>query len=172
MKAVPGSIAQNPWIDRLGLREHPEGGYYAETFRSSRQAVPENGLSLRALSTSIYYLLGSTAIGQFSAWHRLNGLEESWYYHDGDDLRIYQIDSAGALTQSLLGRGPGAQLQVHIAAGVWFCAAVESADAQAYTLVSCAVQPAFEFRDFTLAQRDRLSGAFPAHRAIIERYCR
>src|SRR5690606_29163132 len=81
------------WIERLGLRAHPEGGHYAETFRSARQIVTQGG-SARGLSTAIYYLLGSTATGEFSAWHRLDGLEESWYHHYGDTLCIYQIDQA------------------------------------------------------------------------------
>jgi predicted cupin superfamily sugar epimerase len=63
-------------------------------------------------------------------------------------------------------------LQVHIAAGVWFCAAVESPDPQAYALVSCTVQPGFEFRDFSLAQGDALAAEYPAHEQIIRRYCR
>jgi len=160
------------WIERLGLHAHPEGGHFIETFRSARQIIAQDDHSPRDLSTAIYYLLGSTALGEFSAWHRLDGLEESWYHHCGDTLSIYQIDEAGKLAKHRLGLDPDAQLQVHIPADTWFCAAVENTAPEAYALVSCTVQPGFEYHDFDLAQRDVLAARFPAHQDIIQRYCR
>lgn len=177
MNSEPSSPVVKPittkqWIRRLNLSPHPEGGHYAETFRSARHVTPQNEPTSRELSSAIHYLLGSASIGQFSAWHRLQGLEESWYYHYGDDLLIHVIDQSGALSTHTLGTGPQTQLQVHIPADVWFCAVVADPSPQAYSLVSCAVQPGFDFTNFELADGDALSAAYPQHRDIVLRYCR
>ena len=54
-------------IDQLGMRPHPEGGWYVETFRDEARA------GTRATSTAIYFLLEE---GQSSAWHR--GWKNCW----------------------------------------------------------------------------------------------
>ncbi|TIT71805.1 MAG: cupin domain-containing protein, partial [Mesorhizobium sp.] len=48
-------------IATLGLQPHPEGGWYAETFRDASGGP-------RGHSTAIYFLLEK---GQLSAWHRV-----------------------------------------------------------------------------------------------------
>ncbi len=53
-------------IDRLGLKPHPEGGWYRETWRA------EAGEDQRAAGTAIYYLLDT---GEFSHWHRVDAAE-------------------------------------------------------------------------------------------------
>ena len=45
------SINADEVVRLLGLEAHPEGGYYRETFRDSRQAGE------RSVSTAIYFLL-------------------------------------------------------------------------------------------------------------------
>ena len=59
------------YIDHLQLQPHPEGGYYAETYRSSG-GIPASALSQlkggRNYSTAIYYLLEQ---GDHSAFHRI-----------------------------------------------------------------------------------------------------
>ena len=51
----------------LGLRPHPEGGHYCETFRDSRTIDGK-----RPISTAIYFLL---ARGERSHWHRVDAVE-------------------------------------------------------------------------------------------------
>jgi len=70
------------WIEKFGLMKHPEGGYYKQTFRSEN-IVTLSGKTTHSAGSSIYYLLKSPSAGDFSAWHRLNNLEETWYYHTG-----------------------------------------------------------------------------------------
>ncbi|TIU95371.1 MAG: cupin domain-containing protein, partial [Mesorhizobium sp.] len=53
-------------IAALSLEPHPEGGWYAETFRDA-----EGGT--RGHSTAIYFLLEQ---GQRSAWHRVKDAAE------------------------------------------------------------------------------------------------
>jgi uncharacterized protein len=53
-------------IRALGLKPHPEGGLYRETFRDSRQVEG------RPASTAILFLL---AHGERSHWHRIDAVE-------------------------------------------------------------------------------------------------
>ncbi len=57
-------------IELLQMQPHPEGGYFAETFRD-----PEGGS--RAHSTAIYYLLKE---GERSHWHRVDATE-IWHWY-------------------------------------------------------------------------------------------
>ena len=61
-------------IAQLGLKPHPEGGHYRETFRDPR--CDANG---RPFSTAIYFLL---ARGERSHWHRIDAVEV-WHYYAG-----------------------------------------------------------------------------------------
>ena len=65
-------------IVRYGLKPHPEGGHYRETFR----APAEN--NKRGEITAIYYLLKA---GETSAWHRIDAVE-IWHYYAGDSLQL------------------------------------------------------------------------------------
>ncbi len=49
-------------IASLGMARHPEGGWYAETFRDNHKTGG------RGHSTAIYFLLEE---GDVSAWHRV-----------------------------------------------------------------------------------------------------
>ncbi len=162
-------LTKNHWIETLELQPHPEGGYYKETFRSNSVVIiPSKSNKPYNTATAIYFLLGSASKGDFSAWHRLNDLEETWYYNYGDDLSIYWIDTTGNLITHKLGIGPGASLQVHIPANVWFAAAVANKNPEAYCLVSCMVYPGFDFADFQLGDRSELIAEYPQHKEIIE----
>jgi predicted cupin superfamily sugar epimerase len=66
-------------IRLLGLKPHPEGGYFIETFRDDRMI--DGG---RAASTAIYFLL---ARGERSHWHRVDAVE-IWHFHAGAPLRL------------------------------------------------------------------------------------
>ncbi len=57
-------------IEKLDLQRHPEGGWYAETFRD--RAGGERGHS-----TAIYYLLEG---GDHSHWHRVIDAAEAWHH--------------------------------------------------------------------------------------------
>lgn len=53
-------------IARLGLKPHPEGGWYRQTWAAE---APEGE---RAAGTCIYFLLGR---GERSHWHRVDAAE-------------------------------------------------------------------------------------------------
>lgn len=126
-------------IARLGLKPHPEGGHYRETFRDSHAV--DGG---RAASTAIYFLL---ARGEKSHWHRVDAVE-IWHYHAGSALTLRISDGNGERAIKL---GPDVtadeQPQAIVPAHAWQ-AAESSGD---WTLVGCTVAPGFDFAKFELA---------------------
>ena len=155
------------WIKNLNLTEHPEGGFYRETYRSAEHAsnssLPDRFRGDRNFSTSIYFLLRSQ---DRSLFHRIQS-DEIWYYHAGSSLTLYVINNEGLKTYRL---GPevdrGESLQIIIPATCWFGATVNETDN--FTLSSCNVSPGFDFDDFELADRSSLIKIFPDETAIIE----
>ena len=82
-------------IARLGLKPHPEGGHYRETFRDTD--IDDHG---RSRSTAIYFLL---ARGERSHWHRIDAVEV-WHYYAGDALTLRIADDSGARSIKLWSR--------------------------------------------------------------------
>lgn len=155
------------WIEHLGLQAHPEGGFYKETYRSAEVAsamgLPSRFNGDRNLSTAIYFLLRSQ---DRSVFHRIKS-DELWHYYAGSTLHIYVLMNDALVTHKL---GPcvekGETFQVVIPAGCWFGAKV--ANEESYTLAGCTVSPGFDFRDFEMADREKLHQTFPQHRTIID----
>jgi predicted cupin superfamily sugar epimerase len=130
-------------IAALGMRAHPEGGWYAETWR----AAAADGA--RPTGSAILYLL---AAGERSQWHRVDA-DEIWQYSAGDplELRVW-ADGDATVTCHRLGGDvtAGETPQVVVPAGAWQAARPLGA----WTLVGCIVTPAFEFAGFKLAPPD------------------
>ncbi|MEM7439097.1 MAG: cupin domain-containing protein [Pseudomonadota bacterium] len=122
-------------IQTLGLQPHPEGGWYAETWRDGGQP--------RASGTAIYFLLEA---GQRSHWHRVDAAE-IWHWYAGSPLTVFVHEDktvAHTLGPNLL---KGERPQVLVPPGAW-----QSTDAQnGWGLVGCTVSPGFEFEKFELA---------------------
>lgn len=143
MQGISGDLGANEIIRLLDLKPHPEGGHYGETFRA---AAPDG---TRPSSTLIYYLLQADEV---SAWHRVDA-DEIWLWHAGGPLALSLSppNGEGATAQTL---GPdlraGQRPQAVIPAHHWQTA--ESLGA--WTLVSCAVAPGFEFDGFEMAPKD------------------
>jgi hypothetical protein len=123
----------------LGMRPHPEGGYFVETFRDA----PEGG---RGHSTAIYYLLGA---GDCSAWHRVTDAAEVWHHYAGGPLALTISPNGHDATAHRLGPdlAAGERPQVVVPAGHWQTA--ESLGR--WTLVGCTVAPGFAFESFEMA---------------------
>lgn len=162
----------NYWIEKLQLREHPEGGYFRETYRSKEtleaRHLPDRYQSGHSFSTAIYYLLKGN---QFSALHRLKS-DELWHFYAGSSMTIHVISDLGKYEQIRLGSNIENREvpQTVVAAGNWF--GVSMNDKSSFALVGCTVAPGFDFSDFKLGNRDELLKQFPQHRAIIERLTR
>lgn len=157
------------WIDKLEMIQHPEGGYFRETFRADESTdadkLPERYNTPRCISTSIYFLLTTESVSNF---HRLNS-DEIWHFHTGGAARVHIIDPNGAYSYKDIGAAleSDQHFQVIIPRHSWFAAEVISGD---YILVGCTVAPGFEFEDFVLAKRDELTSEQPALGSLIERF--
>jgi predicted cupin superfamily sugar epimerase len=140
---IPASTAGDPAVaaivDRLGLVPHPEGGWYAETWRHRARAGG------RGAGTAIYYLL---ATGQRSHWHRVDATE-IWHFYAGAPLRLRIHEGDGPTREVMLGADVlGGQIpQAIVPDGAW-----QSAEPTGpWVLVGCTVSPGFTFEGFDLA---------------------
>lgn len=126
-------------IARLGLKAHPEGGWYRETFRDPRE------VDGRSVSTAIYYLLD---VGEVSEWHRVNAAEIFHWYAGAPMVITISPNGHDASAHHL---GPaldqGQVPQLVVPAGHWQTAT----SLGAWTLVGCTVAPGFEFAGFEMA---------------------
>lgn len=127
-------------IDKLGLKPHPEGGWFRETWRA--EAAPGE----RASATAIHFLLEA---GQRSHWHRIDAAE-LWFWHAGSALTLSTApDDRGPSRTLTLGPDvlAGEKVQALVPAGHWQAAE----PCGGWGLVSCVVSPGFEFSGFELA---------------------
>ncbi len=155
------------WVSKLGMKPHPEGGYYKETFQSEEQ-IGDSELSVnfegeRKLYTSIYFLLTSDDVSHF---HRLKS-DELWYYHGGSSLSIHVIDESGEYKEIKLGMNldAGEVPQVLVKKNSIFGSSISEMDT--CSLVGCMVSPGFEFQDFELFTQEELMRDYPQHKKII-----
>lgn len=123
----------------LGMRQHPEGGWYVETFRDA-------GGGSRGHSTAIYYLLQA---GERSHWHRVRDAAEGWHFYAGDPLRLMISQDGGAVETVMLGTSltDGERPQAIVPANAWQAAEPVGR----FTLVGCTVAPGFDFSAFEMA---------------------
>ena len=128
-------------INYLKLTEHPEGGWFKETFQSKETS---NGRSNASL---IYYLLKEN---ENSHWHRVTDADEIWLWHLGDPLLLFYSDEQS--TKEII-LGPdlnnNEKLQAVIPKSIWQKAKSNGA----WSLVSCVVAPAFSFDGFEMAKK-------------------
>ena len=130
-------------IDALGMRRHPEGGWFAETWRAATRNDE------RPPGSAIVYLL---AAGERSHWHRLDA-DEVWVYSAGGrlELRVWADGDPGITVYRLGGDVTGGDaVQAVVPARAWQAARPLGA----WTLLGCIVTPAFEFAGFELAPPD------------------
>ena len=154
------------WINHLQLHPHPEGGFYKEVFRSEAEVMRPPSLLSKRACTSIYYLLEGA---DFSGFHRISS-DEIWYFHKGSPLLIHVIDEDGEHVANELSDEATGNLSVVVKAGLWFAAEIPSKNG--FTLVSCAVAPGFEFDEFEMGGKDRLTTLYPQHASVFGRLCR
>lgn len=126
-------------IETLKMQKHPEGGWYAETWRAENPG--------RASGTCIYFLLKAD---QSSHWHRVDAAE-IWHYYAGAPLRLRLAQSEhGPVEEHTLTPNLAAGRPQVIVPAEWWQAAETLGD---YTLVGCTVSPGFEYAGFELAPK-------------------
>ena len=134
-------LAAKDVIFTLGMQQHPEGGWYAQTFEDGAKVGD------RAQSTAIYYLLEA---GDRSHWHRVDAVEV-WHFYAGAPLRLCISDGI-SVDEHMLGTEleRGQRPQVVVPTQAWQSAVSTGA----WTLVGCTVAPGFQFSGFELAEKD------------------
>ncbi|MEX0287731.1 MAG: cupin domain-containing protein [Flavobacteriaceae bacterium] len=159
-------------IEQLQLEAHPEGGFFKETYRSSflisYEDVDDKGVVHRNCATCIYFLLTSTT---FSAFHKI-GQDEIWHFYKGSPIVLHMISPAGAHSEVIIGNDleVGQFPQYVVPKEHWFAA--KTLGKEGYSLVGCTVAPGFDFKDFELAERDKMISQFPDHKDLIEAFTR
>ena len=125
-------------IKSLNLQPHPEGGWYAETWRGDEQP--------RATGTAIYFLLEAH---QFSHWHRVDAVE-IWHWYAGNPMELH-IHEDGITRIEML--GPDITTTQRPQRIVPKCAWQKSIPLDDWVLVGCTVSPGFEFDGFEIAAK-------------------
>jgi len=142
-------------VAALGLVPLPrEGGFFRQTWRS-------------AASSAIYFLLTSK---DFSAFHRLRRSDEVWHFYAGDSVEhvMLEPDSRTPRVTTLGDKViTGAVPQLVVPVDVWQGARLAPGGAAGWALLGCTLAPAWDEKDFELAEREALLGAFPAAAAHI-----
>lgn len=135
------------WAQGLDLQPHPEGGWYAETYRSAVEFTPPAHGGTRASATAILFLLNP---GEESQWHRVAS-DELWIHQRGGPLELALGGTADdpheEQTVRLGDDYPAGEVpQALVPAGAWQAAR----PVRAAVLVACVVTPGFDFADFEL----------------------
>ncbi len=144
-----------------------EGGYYAETYRSSeripKEALPERYDGARTHATAIYYLLTPDAV---SLMHRVAS-DEVFHFYLGDPVEMLQLGPDGAGKTLTLGPDipGGMRPQVVVPRGVWQGARLRAGGR--YALLGTTVAPGFEYADYEHGRRDALLETYPEFRDLI-----
>ena len=131
------------WIEHLKLQPHPEGGWFAETYRATEAFETQRGQ--RNACTAIYFLLKAGEVSKF-----------------------HVLDQSGHRTLDL---GPnhqdGQSFQAMVPQGTWFAA--ELLTDGGFALVGCTVSPGFDFSDFEMAKSETLLDGWSNQETLIER---
>lgn len=149
---------------RLDLAPHPEGGFYRESYRSSRLiSKSEQDASPRAVSTAIYYLLTDDT---FSELHSI-GADEIFHFYLGDTVELLRLGEDGSSEVILLGQDVcgGEQLQAVLPVGDTFGCRLKPGGK--FALMGTTVAPGFDFADYVRGDRADLLARFADRRDLI-----
>jgi uncharacterized protein len=149
-------------VEHLELERHIEGGYFRETYRA--QEIVETPRGPRSGMTNIYYCLPSN---DFSVWHKLIDLEETFHYHWGDSALIYRIVDRKITTDVLGPSAMGGQTTVVMPPNTWFAIRPSGLKTPAaYTLMSCSVVPGFDYEDLVIGDRSLLDELYESEHKL------
>ena len=153
-------------IATLGLRPHPERGFFVETYRAASHVLAPTHEGERSASTAIYFLV--TARQPVTSLHRLKS-DEVFHLYEGGPLEILRLLPDGQWDVVRLGLDvvAGERPQVVVPAGTWFGTELDAS--ASHCLVGCTVAPGFEFADFELAEGPELEARYPTAAFRIRR---
>lgn len=71
--------------EKLGLKAHPEGGFYIETYKADMQVKAPYGE--RSAGTAIYFLVTQDSVSRL---HKIDA-DETWHFYMGGPLNIVEL---------------------------------------------------------------------------------
>jgi predicted cupin superfamily sugar epimerase len=152
MSVISASILTAKQIQDLLKLEplQPEGGYFAESYRS-------------ALSSAIYYMLTPDA---FSVMHRLKG-DELYHFYLGDPVEMLMLKPDGSAEALLLGQNvlSGMRVQHTVPGDTWQGSRL--APGGKFALMGTTMSPGFDPQDYEPGKREALSAQYPAYAPLI-----
>lgn len=152
-------------VTKFGLEKHVEGGFYKRMYTSQTQVKREN----RALSSAILYAL---AQDDFSGLHSLTP-DETWYFHSGNPLKIFEIVSQSEIRETILGADYSkGHVPIYTVAGNTPFAVIPIGEEYDFSFVSCSVTPEFLFDDFELFSVDKVKTTYPSLFNQLARLCK
>ena len=144
------------FVEKLNMKEHPEGGYYNECLKSKdiidAKTVDSSFDGNRKLWTSIYFLLKDRDVSRF---HRLKS-DEIWYFHMGASVEMLLLYPDGTARVEVLGHDllHGQKLQLTVPRGTWMGAQLH--EMGEYGLLSTSMAPGYADCEFEAASFDAL----------------
>ncbi|WP_417671203.1 cupin domain-containing protein [Roseibium sp.] len=134
------ALSASEVVTLLNMQPHPEGGFYAETFRD--EVCDDSG---RPASTLIYFLLPE---GITSRWHTVDAVE-TWHWYAGSPLELSISPDGDKVERITLGNDltAGERPQGIVPRDGW----QQARSLGAWTLVGCTVAPGFRFEGFRMA---------------------
>ena len=117
-------------IKQMNMISHPEGGHYVEVLKNEHVS-------------QIYYLLKEN---EKSHWHKIKK-NEILHFYLGDPLEVFT--SSDGVDYDLFSLGSKNNYIYTVLSNTWF--AMRSTGS--FSLIGCTVAPAFDFKDFELAQK-------------------
>ncbi len=161
-------------IKELGLAPLPnEGGYYAESFRSTIM-VPKETLGAsykdeRAISSAIYYLI---TVDACSSMHKLPATEIYHLYVGGPvETTLLYADGTGEVITTGTEIEFGIRPQLIVPAGVWQGTRLAPNNA-GFALLGTTMAPAFDFEDYEHGSREELIKSHPDFKDEITKLTR
>ena len=141
---------------------HLEGGFFLETYRSTRMIPSINGD--RACSTAIYYLLTDQTV---SRMHRLP-FDEMFHFYFGDPVEMLLLMPDGDGRVGLLGTdlSRGQRPQQLVPARTWQGSRL--CPGGRFALLGTTMSPGFDGSDFETGDREKLCASYPAFGERIE----
>jgi uncharacterized protein len=157
-------------VQKLDLKPLPqEGGYYRETYRANVSSFcNENFNRNKEYSTAIFYLITAKS---FSALHRVPQ-DEVFHFYAGSPVEMLQLQSNGGYKIIEIGSDimSAQSPQVLAPKNIWQGTRLKNPSSDGWALLGTTVAPAFEFQDFELGSRQKLSQEYPSIVELIEKF--
>lgn len=163
-------LSASDLIQLLKLDEHPEGGFYRQTYKSyeliPRDVLPPRYESPRSYGTAIYYLLTKETCSRL---HKVAS-DETFHFYFGapvEMLLLFPDKRAETVTlgHNILARQ---QPQFTVPKGIWQGSKIKPDDESPdYALLGTTVSPGFEYEDFELANRSEIIAEYKEFEELI-----